>query len=235
MLKIALCEDNKIQHNQIVSFIETISMPKHTLDSFYKGNDLFTSIQESMINKEPYDIVIMDIDLPDGNGIKFSKKINVFSPHTIIIYMTSYEDYVSDVYDTNHIYFILKKNYQKYLPHALSLAYEVLNKERRASLKIFWNKEESNILLKDIFYMERKLRTTFIVTLTHTYSTSEKLEDLLKRLGETFAMSHRSYIINLKMVQEITKDSALLVDGTSIPISRSYYKALKDQINNLIP
>lgn len=235
MLKIALCEDNKIQHNQIVSFIETISMPKHTLDSFYKGNDLFTSIQEATNNKEPYDIVIMDIDLPDGNGIKFSKKINVFSPHTIIIYMTSYEDYVSDVYDTNHIYFILKKNYQKYLPHALSLAYEILNKKRRASLKIFWNKEESNILLKDIFYMERKLRTTFIVTPTHTYSTSEKLEDLLKRLGETFAMSHRSYIINLKMVQEISKDSALLVDGTSIPISRSYYKALKDQINNLIP
>ena len=158
MLKIALCEDNKIQHNQIVSFIETISMPKHTLDSFYKGNDLFTSIQESMINKEPYDVVIMDIDLPDGNGIKFSKKINVFSPHTIIIYMTSYEDYVSDVYDTNHIYFVLKKNYQKYLPHALSLAYEVLNKERRASLKIFWNKEEYNILVKDIFYLERQLR-----------------------------------------------------------------------------
>lgn len=48
-------------------------------------------------------------------------------------------------------------------------------------------------------------------------------------------MSHRSYIINLKMVQEISKDSALLVDSTSIPISRSYYKALKDQINNLIP
>lgn len=235
MLKIALCEDNKIQHNQIVSFIETISMPKHTLDSFYKGNDLFTSIQEATNNKEPYDVVIMDIDLPDGNGIKFSKKINVFSPHTIIIYMTSYEDYVSDVYDTNHIYFILKKNYQKYLPHALSLAYEVLNKERRASLKIFWNKEEYNILVKDIFYLERQLRKTLIVTPTQTYSTSEKLEDLLKRLGENFAMSHRSFIINLKMVQEISKDSALLIDGTSIPISRSYYKALKDQINNLIP
>lgn len=235
MLKIALCEDNKIQHNQIVSFIETISMPKHTLDSFYNGNDLFTSIQESMINKEPYDIVIMDIDLPDGNGIKFSKRINVFSPHTIIIYMTSYEDYVSDVYDTNHIYFILKKNYQKYLPHALSLAYEVLNKERRASLKIFWNKEEYNILVKDIFYLERQLRKTLIVTPTQTYSTSEKLENLLNRLGENFAMSHRSFIINLKMVQEISKDSALLLDGTSIPISRSYYKALKDQINNLIP
>lgn len=235
MLKIGLCEDNEIQHNQILSFLETISLPKHTVDSFYKGNDLCNSIQEAVKDKEPYDIVIMDIDLPDGNGIKFSKRINVFSPHTIIIYMTAYEEYVSDVYDTEHIYFILKKNYQKYLPHALSLANEALNKQRRASLKIFWNKEEYNILQKDIFYMERKLRTTYIVTPTHTYSTSEKLEDLLKRLGETFAMSHRSYIINLKMVQEISKDSALLVDGTSIPISRSYYKALKDQINNLIP
>lgn len=234
MLKIGLCEDNEIQHNQILSFLETISLPKHTIDSFYKGNDLYNSIQEAMKEKEPYDIVIMDIDLPDGNGIKFSKQINVFSPHTIIIYMTSYEDYVSDVYDTEHIYFILKKNYQKYLPHALSLANEALNKQRRASLKIFWNKEEYNILQKDIFYMERKLRTTFIVTPTHIYPTSEKLEDLLKRLGETFAMSHRSFIVNLKMVQEITKDSALLVNGTSIPISRSYYKSLKDKINNMI-
>lgn len=234
MLKIGLCEDNEIQHNQILSFLETISLPKHTIDSFYKGNDLYNNIQEAMKEKEPYDIVIMDIDLPDGNGIKFSKQINIFSPHTIIIYMTSYEDYVSDVYDTEHIYFILKKNYQKYLPHALSLANEALNKQRRASLKIFWNKEEYNILQKDIFYMERKLRTTFIVTPTHIYPTSEKLEDLLKRLGETFAMSHRSFIVNLKMVQEITKDSALLVNGTSIPISRSYYKALKDKINNMI-
>ena len=155
MLKIGLCEDNEIQHNQILSFLETISLPKHTIDSFYKGNDLYNSIQEAMKDKEPYDIVIMDIDLPDGNGIKFSKQINVFSPHTIIIYMTSYEDYVSDVYDTEHIYFILKKDYQKYLPHALSLANEALNKQRRASLKIFWNKEEYNILQKDIFYMER--------------------------------------------------------------------------------
>ena len=86
MLKIGLCEDNEIQHNQILSFLETISLPKHTIDSFYKGNDLYNSIQEAMKDKEPYDIVIMDIDLPDGNGIQFSKQINVFSPHTIIIY-----------------------------------------------------------------------------------------------------------------------------------------------------
>lgn len=98
MLKIGLCEDNEIQHNQILSFLETISLPKHTIDSFYKGNDLYNSIQKAMKDKEPYDIVIMDIDLPDGNGITFSKQINVFSPHTIIIYMTSYDDYVSDVY-----------------------------------------------------------------------------------------------------------------------------------------
>ena len=74
MLKIGLCEDNEIQHNQILSFLETISLPKHTIDSFYKGNDLYNSIQEAMKDKEPYDIVIMDIDLPDGNGIDYSQE-----------------------------------------------------------------------------------------------------------------------------------------------------------------
>ena len=53
MLKIGLCEDNEIQHNQILSFLETISLPKHTINSFYKGNDLCNSIQEAMKDKEP--------------------------------------------------------------------------------------------------------------------------------------------------------------------------------------
>ena len=61
-----------------------------------------------------------------------------------------------------------------------------------------------------MFCMERQLRTTMIMTPTQTYSTSEKLADLLGRLEDSFALCHRSYIINLKMVQEITKDSALL-------------------------
>lgn len=36
MLKIGLCEDNEIQHNQILSFLETISLPKHTINSFFE-------------------------------------------------------------------------------------------------------------------------------------------------------------------------------------------------------
>ena len=48
MLKIGLCEDNEIQHNQILSFLETISLPKHSINSFYKGNDLYNSIHHSI-------------------------------------------------------------------------------------------------------------------------------------------------------------------------------------------
>ena len=51
MLKIGLCEDNEIQHNQILSFLVTISLPKHTINSFYKGNDLYNNIQEAMRDK----------------------------------------------------------------------------------------------------------------------------------------------------------------------------------------
>lgn len=36
MLKIGLCEDNEIQHNQILSFLETISLPKHAINSFFE-------------------------------------------------------------------------------------------------------------------------------------------------------------------------------------------------------
>ena len=93
MLKIGLCEDNEIQHNQILSFLETISLPKHTINSFYKGNDLYNSIQEAVKDKEPYDIVIMDINIPIINGLKVIQLSRVKYPSMAFVIVSGYDDF----------------------------------------------------------------------------------------------------------------------------------------------
>lgn len=52
----------------------------------------------------------MDIELGKENGIDLALKVNEVTPYTQIIYITAYMQYVSDVYQSKHTYFIDKEN-----------------------------------------------------------------------------------------------------------------------------
>ena len=227
MLKIGLCEDNEIQHNQILSFLETISLPKHAINSFYKGNDLCNSIQEAMKNKEPYDIVIMDIDLPDGNGIKFSKQINVFSPHTIIIYMTSYEDYVFEGYKVNAFRYLKKPMEQEKLWEALLSAVSKLEKEYEIEL---WDEEGLHIVRpKDIIYVETSGRNVIVRTVEKDYCVKMGITQFAENLnGTDFISPHQSYYVNMRYIKEFNKQEAILTNGEKVKISCKKYAQFRD-------
>ena len=51
----------------------------------------------------------MDIELPDMTGIEVAKEINYLVPYCYIVYVTNHVDYFTDVYSTEHQYYVLKK------------------------------------------------------------------------------------------------------------------------------
>ena len=104
----------------------------------------------------------MDIELPEKSGIILSKEIQQTHPATQIIFITQYREYCSDVYETEHVYFIHKSDAKQYLPRAIKKAIFNLEQRKNNYLTISWNRREHNILLDDIIYMERNLRTTTI-------------------------------------------------------------------------
>ncbi|MBQ9234814.1 MAG: hypothetical protein IJ167_12385, partial [Lachnospiraceae bacterium] len=78
-------------------------------------------------NEFDYDIAVIEIEYHrnDLNGIELGKRINDNAPLCNIIYLTDLSDFVSDVYETRHCYFVMKKNQQKTLNRALDKALEL--------------------------------------------------------------------------------------------------------------
>lgn len=72
-----------------------------------------------LINENRYDIVFLDIDMPGANGIKLATKILERYPRTNIIYVTGYEQYALESYDTSASAFLLKPVSKKKLQKAL--------------------------------------------------------------------------------------------------------------------
>lgn len=70
-------------------------------------------------SQQQFDVVFMDIDMPGTNGIKIAKMILEKFPRTNIIYVTGYEQYALDSYETNASTFLVKPVSTRKLKEAL--------------------------------------------------------------------------------------------------------------------
>lgn len=178
----------------------------------------------------------MDIDLGADakNGIELARKINGLRPQTQIIYVSQYIEYVSSVYETEHIYFINKSQAEEYLGRALEKAMQKLTVIGQEYLYLQNRQAKYSIPQNDILYMERTLRTTEIHTSEKIHFTSEPLQRLLERLSPCFVICHRSFLVNLKVVKQMSRREILLWNETSLPVGRTYYDEVKRRFSHFI-
>ena len=226
MIHIAICEDDPIYLRELEKTIKEtkeLSAEIHPCSSPEERSKLYGK------NSIPYDIVLMDIELPEKSGIILSKEILQSHAATQIIFITQYREYCSDVYETEHVYFIHKSDVKQYLPRAIEKAIFNLKQRKNNYLTISWNRREHNILLDDIIYMERNLRTTTIYCTSSTYHTSEKLAKLLERLDQNFVCCHRSYLINLNQITDFENNLVTLAGQYKIPVSQKRAVEVKKQ------
>ena len=188
MLKIAICDDNAIQLDIIQEELkknikEDIS---YTIDTF-NSEAAFTQILQ--FGSCPYDIVFMDIVLGDASmsGIDLVHKVNFLNPACQIIYISQYLEFASDVYDTQHVYFVSKERLSEFLGKALDSALKnIIQNDDTSYLYFTVRKKQHKIPQNDILYMERNLRETTIVTRTDEFKVSERINQLLERLPSWF-------------------------------------------------
>ena len=107
MIKIAICDDNKSEFNYIAKQIEdykTMSYVNVKYTYFSNGTELLTQIKSGVF----YDLIFLDIIMPDINGIDTAMKIHRYSRITKIIFLTVSSEFAVDSYNVNALDYILK-------------------------------------------------------------------------------------------------------------------------------
>ncbi|HIW60350.1 MAG TPA: LytTR family DNA-binding domain-containing protein [Candidatus Anaerobutyricum avicola] len=224
MLRIAVCEDHPITAEEICQKIKQYSPMDAQILSFSDADAILSAIREYTFIPH---IVFMDIELQTASSIQTAKNITSLLPDCQIIYLTNYMDYASQVYETSHIFFILKKEMDVWMPKALQKAIRCLDALDHFYLTIPSAKHPARIPQKDILYMERVLRNTEIHTLHLTFKSPDKLQELKGHLESWFSFSHRSFLVNCRHIVTMNRQSCILSNGAEIPVSRTYYKDLQ--------
>lgn len=221
--KIAICDDNKPDTDYISSLVKEWADSSKSIVKL----KIFQSAEEFLFHYEEdksYHILLLDIEMGKMNGVELAKKIRAKNKEVQIIFITGYNDYISDGYDVEALHYILKPVDKKKLYEVLCRACEKLKKEE-AALLLHLSDGMIRVPFYEIRYIEVRANYVTIygeekVTLKTTLSALEqKLDDRFFRVG-------RSYIVNMKYIRKITKSDVILEGQTAVPISRGYYEAL---------
>ena len=174
------------------------------------------------------DILIMDINLKDGNGIETVKLLQSKHPTIRVIYLTGIINYATEIFTTNPAYFLVKPINENQLADAIKKVSREIEAEKNDSIVLRTNGSEMILYRKEITYVESQGRKLIL----HMHDGSkneiyEKMDPFQERLGQSFVRSHKSFLINMRYIRERTNKEFILSDGTVLPISKTNLRDAK--------
>lgn len=176
----------------------------------------------------PIDVLFLDISLEGKSGIDVAEEVNRKWKNCQIVYLTNYLNYVTEVYRTEHIFFVLKEQFEQRIGEIFGKILHVTEKNRKQLLFSVVGGKVINLAPDEIYYFERMKRVTVIETVWGKHEIHERLDTVMEMLPRTdFVRCHNSYIVYLPAVREMMKDTFLMKNGEVITISRSYIKNVK--------
>lgn len=107
MLKIAICDDDVKMTGVLDTVLEEIAkrnFVKIDTEVFLDGGELEKAVEEKMY----FDIIFLDIEMGDEDGITAARKIRETDRNVLIIYVTSHESYMQESFSVRPFRFVVK-------------------------------------------------------------------------------------------------------------------------------
>jgi two-component system response regulator LytT len=197
------------------------------------------------IHTQKIDLIFLDIQMPDLNGIELARVLDKGADKPRIIFTTAYNQFALEGYKVDALDYLLKPfNYEEFLRAAQKALnyHELLNKPAAPAVTVVNNTSEHaddnylflkveyqlvRIALDDIMYIEGlkdyvKVHLKGIEKAVLSLTSLKALEEKLP--SKRFMRVHRSFIVSLDKVTTMTKNS-LQIGKMNIAIGDQYKEA----------
>ncbi len=233
--KIVICddcmEDLALIKELLLKYKETSPCHKFKLETYTNSSLLYDRIQQ----KELADIYILDMIMSEKTGIDLGQQIRKIGDENVIIYITSSDDFALDAYNVHAVRYLLKPVSEAKMFEALTyaLSYTEVKKET-----VFLVKTKDGLICvpySKIEYIENCSRTLevhltdgeLVKSIFIRTSFDEEIREILT--DKNFIQVHKSFLVNLKNIKKLTRNSVIMDSGKNIPISQKRAAAVKKE------
>lgn len=211
-LNIAICDDEQIVgeliKEQLISFRASYDV------------DIYTSGFQLINSKKKYDIVFLDIEMPEMDGMKTAKLLREHDNNEYIIFLTSHTEFMPEAFKVKAFRFLNKPiDKLKFKEAVVEAEKEILSDEK---ISVSLKGEIILVNLKDIIYFEAFGDGTYIYTKQKVIESKKPLKYWIERMGsEHFFQTHKSYFVSFQYIKNIeTSEVYMHQVNQAIPISR---------------
>lgn len=201
MLKIAILEDETEQSEQMLQFLKRYQLTH--LDFMYEAQVFTTGTALLTCYASDYDLLFLDIRLPDMTGMEVARKIRQQDTGVMMVFVTNLSQYAIEGYEVNAYDYILKP----LLYHSFEVKFQrmlnVLFHHHVSDWLLLKTKRETHrVRIDDILYVEVSGHTLIFHTETENvclWGTLSQYEHKLEK--NYFSRCNACYLVNLKYVK----------------------------------
>lgn len=226
MNKVIVCDDNK-EICKMISILLEKYRELYSLDiiDFCSAEQLLQYCRNNKFN-----VIYLDIELGDENGLNIARELKEINPESLIIYISSHDDYYRDMVQAEPFRFIRKdlSDIEKFERELISTLADALKRLDGKSTFLFeFNRKTYRIELDKVKYFYSKARTIHICGQTgdspeYYYGKMEDLYIILQDTDKRFVQVNKSYIVNMDYVR--TKGKKQIVVGEDVISLTSRYQ-----------
>ncbi len=212
-MRIAICDDEQKDLDILTLLLEEYnSADSLEVSAFYSGQSLLSSTCETT-----YDIVVLDIEMPQLNGYDTALRLLQAEQKPIVIFLTNSMAYTLRGYGVAFRY-LAKPIVKQQLYSALDAAI----REILANRFVFFVDGMSHVLRMDeIYYLEVFNHHIVLHTVDAEYAFRSSLKEIMQQLPlGYFGLPHQSYLINFAHIKTASNKEIYLTNGVRIPVSR---------------
>lgn len=230
MISVFLCDDNEILLSHYRSKLSAIAEShgeEICFSCFSSGESLLFYLAE---NPNEPDIIFLDILMGKLNGIDTANKLRDAGSISEIIFLTSSEEFVYDSFNAAPLYYILKGSPEEDAK-LIDVFLKAISIVKAKSTDIFLFEsagQKKKLPLHKISHFEVQRRVVTVHLREETLNFYSSLDAIAESLQDKkFVRCHKSFLINLKYIDTIQKNTIHLTNGTLIPLGSIYARDVK--------
>lgn len=230
MIKIAFCDDDMEVLHQMNELLDRYRVERNediTYAAFQSPFELLTEIEKGI---RP-DILFLDVVMPGQNGMDVAKEIRQYDMNMKIIFLTSSPEFAVESYSVGAYFYQLKPIWEESFFRLMDAVLVECEKKKKNSLILRSKDGITRIDLQQLEYCEvlgRKL--LFHLENGAVLESAGSLDDLAGQLMQysNFFRPHRSFLVNMEYIQNISSRSIKMVNDAEIPIPHGKCSEVKN-------
>ncbi len=233
MIQVAMCDDEPSILQMLIGYFNEIK-ERYSLQMQVQT---YTKGRELLACEDRYDIIFLDTELEDMDGITLGVKLREKDKKVKLVYLTAYPNRMKEAFCVHAFDYISKpvglETVQRVLLDAISyddlLAHSTVTFQTKTGIVA--------IKTEEIQYLEYNNRSVYVYSCQNQIIElrGEKISNIAEKMKPYhFEVSHKSFVVNMQQVESVKGYIIYLKSGSVIPLSQSHSKRFRKKLHEYL-